>query len=54
MCLSKKVARKLQIGVKEKDRKRRIEIFTKLHKDQNKINDAARVIQERIGERLRR
>ena len=33
VCLAKKCARKMKTETKEKERRRRMEIFTKVHKD---------------------
>ena len=44
MLLAKKQTKKLKTEQKEKDRRRRMEIFTRLHKDKQKLNDAASLI----------
>ena len=38
VCLAKKCVRKMKTERKEKERQRRMEIFTKVHKDQAKLN----------------
>lgn len=44
ICLAKKRVRERKTLIKEKERKRRMEIFTKVHKDQAKLNAAATLI----------
>ena len=45
---AKMVVRKLRTEIKEKERGRRMEIFTRLSKDQAKLNAAAKKIQDAI------
>ena len=52
--LAKNQVRKVKTAIKEKERRRRMEIYTRLHKDQAKLNAAASLIQEHICLRLRR
>lgn len=44
VCLAKNVVRKKRTALKEKERRRRMEIFTRLHKDQDRLNQAAALI----------
>ena len=54
ICLAKKRVKQRSTEIKEKERRRRMEIFTKVHKDQAKLNAAASLIQEKICNRLKR
>lgn len=54
VCLAKRSVRRMKTEIKEKERSRRMEIFTRLHKDKPKLNAAASLIQEKIYKKLKR
>ena len=54
MLLAKNKIKKLKTINKEKDRRRRMEIFCQVHKDKRRLNEAASLIQNKICTKIKK